>query len=126
VKKPGWLADRCRRRLTPTTRRRCGQRARPDLRYLGWGADRSGTHAGSRPEKSARPDVTAVHAEFSDLPGLLDLFKAARTDLVELVLADEHSWDRYVAAHSWTLRQWLDSHPGDTSTPHRPPSAGRR
>ena len=62
-------------------------------------------------------DVAAVHAEFSDLPGLLDRFKAARTDLVEMVLADEHSWDRYVAAQWWTLRQWLDSHPGDPLTP---------
>ena len=62
-------------------------------------------------------DVAAVHAEFSDLPGLLDRFKVARTDLVEMVLADEHSWDRYVAAQWWTLRQWLNSHPGDPLTP---------
>jgi len=56
------------------------------------------------------------HAEFSDLPGLLDRFKAARTELVDVVLADEHSWDRYVAAQWWTLRRWLDSHPGDPLT----------
>jgi len=62
-------------------------------------------------------DVAAAHAEFSELHGLLDRFKAARTDLVEMVLADEHSWDRYVAAQWWTLRQWLDSHPGDPLTP---------
>ena len=34
-----------------------------------------------------------------------------------MVLADEHSWDRYVAAHWWTLRQWPDSRPGDPLTP---------
>ena len=68
-------------------------------------------------ERALGDDVAAVHAEFSDLPGLLDRFKAARTGLVEMVLADEHSWDRYVAAQWWTLRQWLDSHPGDPLTP---------
>ena len=55
--------------------------------------------------------------EFTDPPGLLDRFTAARTDLVEMVLADQHSWDRYVAAQWWTLWQWLDSHPGDPLAP---------
>jgi cyclopropane fatty-acyl-phospholipid synthase-like methyltransferase len=54
---------------------------------------------------------------FTDLPGLHDRFEAAGTELVEMVLADEHSWDRYVAAHWWTLRQWLDTHPADPLTP---------
>jgi len=30
---------------------------------------------------------------------------------------NQHSWDRYVAAQWWTLRQWLNSHPGDPLTP---------
>ena len=68
-------------------------------------------------ESALGEDVAAVNAEFSDLSGLLDQFKAARTDLVELVLADEHSWDRYVASQWWTLRQWLDSHPDDPLAP---------
>jgi SAM-dependent methyltransferase len=61
-------------------------------------------------------EVRAVHGNpdlFTDLPGLLDRFGEADTDLVEMVLADEHSWDRYVAAQWWALRRWLDEHPDD-------------
>jgi len=50
---------------------------------------------------------------FTDLAGLLACFTAAGGDLVEMVLADGHSWDRCVAARWWTLREWLDRHPGD-------------
>ncbi|HLU60250.1 MAG TPA: class I SAM-dependent methyltransferase [Pseudonocardia sp.] len=50
---------------------------------------------------------------FTDLPGLLDRFEDAGADLVEMVLTDEHGWDRYVAAQWWALRRWLDEHPGD-------------
>jgi SAM-dependent methyltransferase len=50
---------------------------------------------------------------FADLPGLLDRFEEAGTDLVEMVLADEHGWDRYAAAQWWALRRWLDEHPDD-------------
>lgn len=54
---------------------------------------------------------------FTDLAGLLGRFEDAGTELVEMVLADEHSWDRYVAAHWWTLREWLDTHVGDPLAP---------
>lgn len=54
--------------------------------------------------------------QFHDLPGLLDEFTTAGADLVEMVLADEHSWDRYAAAQWWNLRTWLDEHPGDPRT----------
>jgi SAM-dependent methyltransferase len=50
---------------------------------------------------------------FADLPGLLDRFEAAGVDLVEMVLTDEHGWDRYAAAQWWQLRRWLDEHPDD-------------
>jgi hypothetical protein len=35
----------------------------------------------------------------------------AGTELVEMVLADEDAWDRYVAAQWWTVAAWLDEHP---------------
>ena len=38
-------------------------------------------------------------------------------DLVEMVLADEHSWDRYVAAQWLNLRRFLDEHPDDELAP---------
>lgn len=48
-----------------------------------------------------------------DLPGLVALFGALGWDLVEMVLADEDSWDRYVAAQWFTVRAWLDANPDD-------------
>lgn len=49
--------------------------------------------------------------EFATLPGTLDRFVAAGTELVEMVLADPDSWDRYVAAQWWTVERWLREHP---------------
>ncbi|MBY8871691.1 class I SAM-dependent methyltransferase [Micromonospora sp. PLK6-60] len=61
--------------------------------------------------------VRACHAEsredFHDLPGLVALFGDLGWDLVEMVLADQDSWDRYAAAHWLNLRRWLDANPDD-------------
>ncbi|MFJ8579290.1 SAM-dependent methyltransferase [Micromonospora sp. NPDC093277] len=61
--------------------------------------------------------VTACHArsrdEFRDLPGLVRLFGECGWDLVEMVLADQDSWDRYAAPHWLNLRRWLDANPDD-------------
>ncbi len=51
--------------------------------------------------------------QFASLGGTLGRFEAAGFDLVELVLADADSWDRYVAAQWWTIDQWTKAHPGD-------------
>ncbi|MFI7068961.1 SAM-dependent methyltransferase [Micromonospora sediminicola] len=66
------------------------------------------------------PDAETVagsHArsrdEFRDLPGLVALFGECGWDLVEMVLADQDSWDRYAAAHWLNLRRWLDANPDD-------------
>ena len=32
-------------------------------------------------------------------------------DVVEMVLADQDSWDRYAAASWFNIRRWLDAHP---------------
>jgi hypothetical protein len=50
--------------------------------------------------------------EFTSLEGILDRFEDAELELVEMVLADEDSWDRYQAAQWWTVAAWLDEHPG--------------
>ncbi|SCL18091.1 Methyltransferase domain-containing protein [Micromonospora rhizosphaerae] len=61
--------------------------------------------------------VAACHArsrdEFRDLPGLVGIFQECGWDLVEMVLADQDSWDRYAAAHWLNLRRWLDDNPDD-------------
>jgi SAM-dependent methyltransferase len=55
--------------------------------------------------------------EWSDLPGLVTRFAALGCDLVEMVLADPDSWDRYVAAQWLTIRRFVDAHPDDELTP---------
>ncbi|BCJ62824.1 SAM-dependent methyltransferase [Micromonospora endophytica] len=61
--------------------------------------------------------VEACHAtsrdDFRDLPGLVGLFGELGWDVVEMVLADQDSWDRYSAAHWLNLRRWLDDNPQD-------------
>ena len=46
--------------------------------------------------------------DFTSLSGTLDQFEAAGLELVEMILADRDSWDRYVAAQWWTIDQWLE------------------
>lgn len=50
---------------------------------------------------------------FLVLPDLLAQFGELGCDVVEMVLADQDSWDRYVAAQWLTTRRWLDAHPDD-------------
>jgi SAM-dependent methyltransferase len=70
-----------------------------------------------RAEPTTQVAVEACHArsreEFDTLPGLVERFGAAGYDVVEMVLADEDSWDRYAAAHWRNLRTWLDANPDD-------------
>jgi SAM-dependent methyltransferase len=47
------------------------------------------------------------------LGGTLDRLEAAGVELVEMVLANQDSWDRYEAAHWWTITEWLAANPDD-------------
>ncbi|MEE6260042.1 SAM-dependent methyltransferase [Plantactinospora sonchi] len=73
-----------------------------------------------RAEPPDHATVEGCHArtrdDYHDLPGLVGLFTALGYDLVEMVLADEDSWDRYVAAQWITIRAWLDANPDDPLT----------
>ncbi len=51
--------------------------------------------------------------EFTSLAGTFERIESAGCELVEMVLADGDSWDRYEAAQWWTIRQWLLDHPDD-------------
>jgi len=63
----------------------------------------------------------ACHANSPDdyhtLPALVTLFGELGWDLVEMVLADGNSWDRYHAAQWLNLRRWLDANPDDELAP---------
>jgi SAM-dependent methyltransferase len=55
--------------------------------------------------------------EFTSLRGTLDRFTAAGCELVEMVLADGDSWDRYVASQWRTLSDWLRANPDAPEVP---------
>lgn len=52
-------------------------------------------------------------SDFLLLPELLESFGRLGYDVVEMVLADQDSWDRYEAAKWLTMRRWLETHPED-------------
>ncbi|WP_246149523.1 SAM-dependent methyltransferase [Nonomuraea turkmeniaca] len=74
-----------------------------------------------RAEPPSQEAVEACHVrsreDFETLPGLIALFQGLGYDVVEMVLADEDSWDRYVAAHWLNIRTWLDANPDDELAP---------
>ncbi len=52
-------------------------------------------------------------SDFLMLPQLLESFGNLGYDVVEMVLADQDSWDRYEAAKWLTMRRWLEANPDD-------------
>jgi SAM-dependent methyltransferase len=52
-------------------------------------------------------------SDFLMLPGLLASFGHLGYDVVEMILADQDSWDRYEAAKWLTMHRWLEANPGD-------------
>ncbi|SDX93808.1 hypothetical protein SAMN05661080_01766 [Modestobacter sp. DSM 44400] len=66
------------------------------------------------PDQETVEDCSATSRDdYADLPGLVGLFGRHGWDVIEMVLADEDSRDRYVAAQWAPTRTWLDAHPGD-------------
>lgn len=63
------------------------------------------------PPAEAHAGLALGAEEFTSLPGTLDRFEEAGLELLEMVLADGDSWDRYVASQWWTVARWLDEHP---------------
>lgn len=69
------------------------------------------------------PDQAAIEAceartkdDWLGLPELVERFQELGWDVVEMVLADQDSWDRYVAAQWLNIRRWLDDNPDDELT----------
>jgi SAM-dependent methyltransferase len=52
-------------------------------------------------------------SDFLLLPEFLASFRKLGYDVVEMVLADQDSWDRYEAAKWLTMRRWLEANPED-------------
>jgi SAM-dependent methyltransferase len=70
-----------------------------------------------RAEPPDQETIEGCHASsrdtFHSLPGLVELFGDLDYDLVEMVLADEDSWDRYAAAQWLSMRRFVDANPDD-------------
>ena len=64
-------------------------------------------------EDIARGCLASSISEFLTLPDLLASFSNLGCDVVEMILADQDSWDRYEAAKWLTMRRWLDANPDD-------------
>ncbi len=55
--------------------------------------------------------------DYTSLAGTGERCEAAGFELVEMVLADQDSWDRYEAEHWWTMDEWLRANPGNADAP---------
>lgn len=64
-------------------------------------------------EDVAQACLANAISDFLVLPALLALFGRLGYDVVEMVLADQDSWDRYEAAKWLTMRRWLEANPDD-------------
>ena len=69
------------------------------------------------PPQAAYQAQDSEPGEFVSLAGTLERFEAAGVGLVEMVLADGESWDRYVASQWWTVAEWLKANPGHEYAP---------
>jgi len=65
----------------------------------------------SEPPPAAYQALGCKPDDFTSLPGTCDRLATGGVELVEMVLADEDSWDRYVAAQWWTVSDWLRANP---------------
>jgi len=64
-------------------------------------------------EDVAKGCLAGSISDFLMLPELLASFCRLGYDVVEMVLADQDSWDRYEAAKWLTMRRWLETNPDD-------------
>ena len=64
-------------------------------------------------EDVAKGCLAGSTSDFLILPDLIAAFGHLGYDVVEMVLADQDSWDRYEAAKWLTMRRWLDANPHD-------------
>lgn len=67
----------------------------------------------ARPPAAAYEAMGMAEDDFTSLVGTLDRIESAGMELVEMVLANRDSWDRYAAAQWWTVDAWLQANPDD-------------
>ncbi len=65
------------------------------------------------PPEAAYAAMELGKDDFTSLLGTLDRIESVGLELVEMVLADGNSWDRYSAAQWMAVDDWLRAHPDD-------------
>ncbi|MEU9640223.1 SAM-dependent methyltransferase [Streptomyces tendae] len=68
-------------------------------------------------EETARACHATSVTDFLPLADLIEHFQELGYDVVEMMLADQDSWDRYAAAQWLNMRRWLDRNPDDELAP---------
>jgi hypothetical protein len=68
-------------------------------------------------EETAQACHASGITDFLLLPDLIHQFQDLGYDVVEMMLADQDSWDRYAAAQWLNMRRWLDQNPHDQLAP---------
>ncbi|MCA2230344.1 SAM-dependent methyltransferase [Nonomuraea aurantiaca] len=71
----------------------------------------------SPPPPEACASLQVQRDSFASLSGTAKLIEDAGYELVEMVMANHDTWDRYVAAQWWTLSEWLRENPDDPEAP---------
>ncbi|QPP08932.1 class I SAM-dependent methyltransferase [Streptomyces bathyalis] len=71
----------------------------------------------SEPSDEACRALEMEPDDFASLAGTNERFEAAGLELVEMVLADPDSWDRYAASQWRTVSDWLCAHPEHPDAP---------
>jgi hypothetical protein len=71
----------------------------------------------TEPPSAAYQALHIREDEFTSLLGTHDRLVGSGVELVEMVLADQDCWDRYVAAQWWTLSDWLRTNPNSPEAP---------
>lgn len=69
------------------------------------------------PPEQAYGELGVTRGEFTSLLRTQDRIESAGAEIVEMVLADGDSWDRYVAAQWGATERWLRTHPDHPDAP---------
>ncbi|MER7502447.1 methyltransferase domain-containing protein [Nonomuraea pusilla] len=71
----------------------------------------------SPPPAEACESLDIPEDAFTSLAGTGQRFEETGFELLDMVLADQNSWDRYVASQWWTISDWLRDNPSDPDAP---------
>ncbi|MEV0595284.1 SAM-dependent methyltransferase [Nonomuraea cavernae] len=69
------------------------------------------------PPEEAYESLGIAQDTFTSLAGTGERFESAGFELVEMVMSNLDSWDRYVGSQWWTLSEWLQKNSEDPDAP---------